>query len=378
MIFLKKSSTGENKAFDALLVSPLDFHGYVIDLPPLKTEHIDGAVRFRLRTLHPGDLAETSIDYSIDTVLMRSFSRTGGSIAAFAVNNAVLETYQNQHVPLISGITIIQQSALKIEKGISLGILATADWIEVALLDDGNILASVAFDPQKDEHWSDQLANLPGFPLPESLNVFIISQNLASNNLQSISANLAQAGIVTPAMINLQQAFDSLSLKSGGIFTKKDTPSRFSRRHILEALLVLNLFAGTITVSQYANQAEIREKNLKKEYNKRKQFALEMEKIKTEISVLEGSGNASLSQRVTSPYVIISEITANLHGAWIRSLIIRDDGFQLEAEGADSLAVLNSLNTSDSFSNVSLHQAIPSPVRGELFSISGSLAHDTK
>ena len=65
-----------------------------------------------------------------------------------------------------------------------------------------------------------------------------------------------------------------------------------------------------------------------------------------------------------------------LEAAWVRSLTIEANHFNLEAEGADSIRVLENLRQAARFFAVTFHQAVPSPIRGDHFTISGRFHHE--
>jgi hypothetical protein len=95
------------------------------------------------------------------------------------------------------------------------------------------------------------------------------------------------------------------------------------------------------------------------------------------------SGNNAVSQggaagNRTDPYGIIAGIQGCLSGGWIRSLVIQGENFDLEAEGADSIAVLQSLQATGFFGELSLRRASESPVSGDLFLISGRTMNNGK
>ncbi len=363
--------------FDAILVSPLDFHSYVVDLPPLQADHREGAIRFRLRTMHPGDPLDTCIDYRICGAQAKTFSRSGGKVVAFAVTRAALDTYRSLGMPLISGFSLLSRTgaavapALESTSKITLRVLATAEWIEIALYNDTELVSTSAIDSTQAVNWTEYLSHIPGLPEPEHLKVFIIPVELSPEELISITDHFRKFGVQKPVIVNLKTILETMKVKAEEIFSHTKKGNRVIRKWILAALIVINLTAIDATLSLYARRAESRLAHIKETYEGKKQFALAAEKLSAEIQSLEAGSNNASTKTIATPYLVISEITKNIHGSWIKSLIIRDDGFQLEAEGADALAVLSSLRTSTVFTDVSLHQATPSPIRGELFSISG-------
>ncbi|GHV80724.1 hypothetical protein AGMMS49944_25150 [Spirochaetia bacterium] len=103
----------------------------------------------------------------------------------------------------------------------------------------------------------------------------------------------------------------------------------------------------------------------------------EAERLEGEITELV-SRQRGIKDTQRNPYGILSQIQSCLKEAWIKSLVLQGDTFNLEAEGGDSIGVLQSLQGSGYFSGVTLHQASPSNTSGEQFTISGRISGHEK
>jgi hypothetical protein len=97
----------------------------------------------------------------------------------------------------------------------------------------------------------------------------------------------------------------------------------------------------------------------------------ETEGLEREITELMSGQTKKTKDTQGDPYRIISQIQSCLSEAWIKSFALQGGNFNLEAEGADSIGVLQSLQASGYFSGLTLHQASPSKISGEQFTVSG-------
>jgi hypothetical protein len=80
------------------------------------------------------------------------------------------------------------------------------------------------------------------------------------------------------------------------------------------------------------------------------------------------------AQQPRDLYLLLSELSAVLgDNALIRSLTVRDDGFQVDAAGTNPLKLMEGFKSRSTFKDIRLAQVVPDPKTGrELFSFSGT------
>jgi hypothetical protein len=110
---------------------------------------------------------------------------------------------------------------------------------------------------------------------------------------------------------------------------------------------------------------------MEKQEREQRQTLERAEALEAEIAELLADGAGANQDRRANPYGVIAGLQRSLSGGWIKSLVIQGENFDLEAEGADAIAVLQSLQTSGRFSELSLRRASSSPIAGDQFAISG-------
>lgn len=362
-----------------LLVSPLDVHVYTLDIPPLKSEHVEGAVRFRLRTLFPGNPEDTEVDWIPGSCGLRvpahRTPNADGKIIAFAVSCATLADLRARGLQLVAGLTILSRlGPIPKTEGITEArILAAPEWIESAVFSGG---VCVRHFSAPISHARDFARSLKKDLPQEDTRVAFVSACLNDDERTKLMDTFKAAGL-QPTIGDLDQALSEISAPYVSLFPPPRPAPRLLARHATACLVALNLFAAAAFLDRLAVTREHELEPLKREYEAKRNEIERAEALRGQIERIERElGTAG--RLSPDPYSVIAELNARLKGSWLRSLTIRDGSFQIEAEGGDALAVLATLRASPLFANVSLKQAVPSESRGELFSITGEVRHDVK
>jgi hypothetical protein len=160
-------------------------------------------------------------------------------------------------------------------------------------------------------------------------------------------------------------------LKTLGIFND-------SRRRLLERqrrstvmLLLLNCLSLLFSLHILSGRTRAELSQVEKQEKEQRQTLDRAKALEDEIAELLANSGSAGQDRGADPYGIIAGLQRGLSGGWIRSLVIQGEKFDLEAEGADSIGVLQSLQSSGLFSELSLRRASHSPIAGDQFIISG-------
>jgi hypothetical protein len=164
-------------------------------------------------------------------------------------------------------------------------------------------------------------------------------------------------------------------LKRLRVFSTKNRPLIKNRKKLIYALLVLNGISLALVLSFVSSRLSLRLESLQKTREEQTAFQEKARMLREEIAGLSvGAPEKTLPGLPV--YELISEIRRSLPRGWIRSLTIQEENFSLEAEGADSLGLIRSLQNSPYFSGLSIRQAVPSENSGELFTISGKVLYE--
>ncbi|ULQ59084.1 hypothetical protein K7I13_11275 [Brucepastera parasyntrophica] len=374
----KKDASGtgiitDMSGYDALLVSPMDVHVYFLNLPELNQAHYKGAITFQLRTLYPGDPAETVFDYRTVNKTKRG---PDSQTAVFVTERAVLETYKTKNVPLLSGLAFLTAAAEKSTGTVKAVFLLTKNWFEAAAFRDQELVKYTSGYITGSKTAQVLAAFCSEFE-NEPLSIQLISRSAEQNRCREYGMELE--GISeTLSYLKLEEMADSLKLSRTEIFSARKKNNRINHKLVIAVIILLVLCTSYITLRVLTSRTEKQLTEVKAYYEKKMALNRKADLLDQEIYRLaEMNGSGSINPAYNM-YEIISEIHGALSGAWVKSLVIRENSFNIEAEGADSLKVLQLLRESSAFSNITLHQASPSKIRGEQFSISGSISYDKK
>lgn len=377
---MKRTVSLEN----TILISPLVAHHYFIDLPPIKKKHEYEAVRFALRPLYPGIAEKTSIDYTTLIASKRithnlnknstyNVSKTHkNKFTCIAINSKTLKTYTAQNLPIISPTILLQQlkntqtiskPSLQIQNSIhsknSFSILVTDKWTQVLYFEKNIPVSKITYDKTQEPYSCIDICNFiqKNKKKNDLICIYTYKKNLHSKNVQQIE------DVVTSQIIKKSQIFS----------TQKPNKKKL---HKAIVLIILTIFlCGFTDLFLYINlQNRLKtSQQLEKQYNTiiTQQEKTHLQDDKEEILVAHEESTPFIST-----YKIVEELYKVKKDSWINSLILKENSFQFEAEGAQALSILEALEESDFFTDVCLHQVRPSDYSKEVFSITGKIKND--
>jgi hypothetical protein len=355
----------------AFLISPLEAPVYILELPSKtngslpKEAILEGEIRHQLKALYPGTPENTVVDYKIYRSGKRNTARTA---AVFVISRPCRETYLNLKRPLIPGISLMSAGMHRCGEKAGVSILCTPQWIEAAFFENAVVRRYASCPMEKEGLPLTLIAPFPDGPDP--VPVLLINAGLNEEQKEKTETALHRSfNRVLYTGINGIKLKGKL--KNAGIFNDTKNPSPIRRRGSIKVLAVLNcivLLLSLRIIAAEKNRELYRLKNYCHEQDKRQNEAKRLER---EITELVSRQTRGVRNKQLDPYRIISQIQACLFNAWIKSLVLQEGNFNLEAEGADSIVVLQSLQASGHFSALTLHQASPSKYSGEQFTISG-------
>jgi hypothetical protein len=364
---IPNASSGERSKPEAVLVSPLDLHTYIVPLPPLRSDQIAGAVRYRLRALHPGNPDRARVDH-----------QTNGAetAVAFVTDKSIEERYRNTGLPALAPLSFMRALATK-DDATWVGLFCTDRWIEATFFRGAQLVSIEAIAAPSYEIEQMRLlvkAAAGEYPLGETPVKVLVIPGL-SPKADSIDKPLRSLGATSI------QVLDACALPSRRILADYplflDAPKRrLGTGRLLALLLCLDSIIAVAAIHRIANLRERELTNVKTMYSSTKEELVKQETAIRELDDLESRYAAYEASRPVDTYAIIDEIARCIGAAWIKDLAIRGASFAIEAEGTDALAALTRFSESPLFRSVTLHQAEPSSEKGESFSISGTIRDD--
>ncbi|MDR0597725.1 MAG: hypothetical protein LBG14_04385 [Treponema sp.] len=349
----------------AYLVSPLEVPVYLLELPDMQEEVLEGEIRNRLKALYPGAPEDTVIDYTLFPGPKKNAPQTA---LVYVSSRQTGELYRGLQRPLIPGTALMRLAMSGAGLRSAFCVIATEEWAEAAVFDGARIL-----------RYGSCPAPSPGLPFITS---FVNSGGSGPAAALFIRAGSPDEGNEKTEKL-LLQFFNPLKtldinetalkgkLKRLGIFKGSRGRSLALQKSGAGALLLLNCVSLLLSLHIVAGRTKLELSRIETQEREQGQALDRARALEGEIAELLAGGAEANQRGRTDPYGIIAALQRCLSGGWIRSLVIQGENFDLEAEGADAIGVLQSLQTSGRFSELSLRRAVNSPIAGDQFLISG-------
>jgi hypothetical protein len=356
-----------NRAF---LVSPLEMPAYLLELPDIKEALLEGEIRSRLKTLYPGAPEDTEIDY---TLCPRDKKTASLTAVAYASSRRISAMCRGLRRPLVPGAAVMRLAAGRAGPGSVLCVIAAEEWIEAAFFEGARMLSygsCPASSAASGELPFSFIASLGRGGESGQVAALFIRAGLSGDRGEKTEKALLQF-FGNVASFDINEVVPRGKLKNLGIFNDSRRRSLERHRRSAGALLLLNCVSLLVSLHIVSGRTRLELSRLEKQEQEQRQALDRAKALEREIAELPAKGRAENPGGEADPYAIIAGLQRCLSGGWIQSLVIQGDNFDLEAEGADSIAVLQSLQQSGAFSELTLRRASESPVAGDQFLISG-------
>jgi hypothetical protein len=353
-----------NRAF---LVSPLEIPVYLLELPNLKDAFLEGEIRNRLKALYPGAPENTVIDYT----LCPGDKKTASLAAVVYVSSLpTSKMYSGLERPLIPGTAVMRIALRKAGLKSAFCVLATEEWVEAAVFEGALILRYGSCPAPSGEAPFSFIASFVNSGESGPAAALFIHAGSPKEQNEKIEKMLLQFFNPVTALDINETALKG-KLKRLGIFNDSRRRSLERQKRSAGALLLLNCASLLLSLRVVSGRTKLELSRMEKQEREQRQTLERAKALETEIAELLASDARANQDGRTDPYGIIAGLQRCLSGGWIKSLVIQGENFDLEAEGADAIAVLQSLQTSGRFSELSLRRASSSPISGDQFAISG-------
>jgi hypothetical protein len=347
--------------FDALLMSRLDFDVRVLDVPPVPEKDVEGLIRLKLRSIYPGNPAETAFDYRM---VRRGHVRKA---VVFISRKKTVDAYRAaaHRRPLVLPFQLVSSRVPK--KGDFRAWVCRERWAELLVYRDGVIVSSAALRIARGKHFELEAeeGKLPEETRSGPVIVVALAEELA------LMAQTNGAVYLPLEKVRTERG------KPDGLFPvakRKPLPSPGLRAGLLGlTILVLGLLLFFKHVRQMEDYSG-RLKNLAETLEKGNQETLAAQKDLDTLLAEKARLDARTPRDI---YLLLSELSTVLgDAARIQNITLRDASFQVDAVGTNPLRLMEGLKARASFSDLKLSQVVPDPKTGkERFSISG-VFHD--
>ncbi|MDR1250207.1 MAG: hypothetical protein LBK63_13010 [Treponema sp.] len=358
----------------AFLLSPLEIPVYLLELPDLKDALLEGEIRKQLKALYPGAPENTAIDYVLFRREKKNASRTA---AVYAGLRQTCETYSALKHPLLPGTALMRIGMGRAGMKTGLCVISAAEWIEVAFFEESRVLRCGSYPASVEGLPPGFAASFINSGKAGPAEALLIRAGSTEEQNEKTEKQLRQFfGQVK--MADISEIAPKGRLKNLGIFKDSRGRSLALRKRSTAALLFLSAVSLLLSLRGAAEQTRQELSRLEQQGRERRQTLDRTQALENEIAAILADREAKGRRTGIDPYGIIDGIRSCLSEGWIKSLVIQGGDFDFEAEGADSIGVLQSLQRSGRFSELSLRRSSASPIAGDQFVISGKAGNYEK
>lgn len=371
-----------------VLLSPLDIQIYITEIPRVKRRHRKAAVLYQMRSLYPADPAGAEIDFRVCPGGNNKAPTLG--VLVFAAPGETGRSYRDLGKPLIPGTALMFRALGEARTESAVVVILTRRWIEIGGFRNKTLqwrravsrpsgpgpiplgelpfheLPSIdSIDQSADPAGTIDQAREPGETPP-----LIIIRETPAEVLPEEWEKVLGGKFAAPRNFNLGDLAKKLNLKKEALYRPGAKPIPPHHRFFILLLILLNLGSLFFSLEKLSAQNGRVLAGLENALAEQRAAGEEAETLRREIAAYSAPGASRRGQGI---YGIVAALRESLGEARIRSLLIQENTFTLEAEGPDALMVLRALGESADFEEPSLRQALPSPNGGELFTLSGRI-----
>jgi hypothetical protein len=349
---------------DAALLSRLDFDVHILEIPPIAEQEIEGLIRFRLRSIYPGNPQETSFDYRV--------ARSGRTRRAvvFICQRKVLEKYRIAagQTPLTLPYTLIARLARN--RGDLCVWCCRGDWTELTVF-SGGLPVSSSVQKRTDGEPFDPARAAQG--LPDELRVLPAVVVAETAELASLRERFAKEPTHGLSLLSFSQLAAGAGKADGLFAARRRTPAVFSPPARIAALAAAAVVLSVLVFFKYVAAVENRYAAMKRRHASLEQEGRRVIAAEKETEDLRAELSRMAAREPEDLYALFSELSLVLGGdTQILNITVRERTFQVDALGENPLKLMEGFRARPAFTDVRLAQVVPDSLSGkERFSFSG-------
>jgi hypothetical protein len=353
--------------YDALLPSRLDFDIRIIKLPAIPVREIDGFLRYRSRSLYPGQPGETSIDYSL-----LKFRGDRYAVLVLAKSTTV-ESYRKAAGgnPLVLPFSAYKSYLKRFSRQTVVCSFWHRDWIDLLILSSETGMHSTVIKRAGsfERDWARFQRELPDEISEDAMWLLF-----CGSGERDAIGNAATEEDQKIRFISLEE-LDPKPLRREAVFSGKRAVSRTQSWFTVPLLAAVLLFFSVLLIKKGIDRREVYLNQLRQVYAEYEQSTKHIAGIESELGSLIGRRERLAARVPIQPYTVLSELWEVLGSdTSIQSFTLNNRTFELEAIGTEPLEKMKQFGEQDHFQDVKLLQIIPlAETDRELFRIRGAV-----
>ncbi|MFP4364411.1 MAG: hypothetical protein ACLFR1_11165 [Spirochaetia bacterium] len=344
-----------------LILPRIHVQVYLLTIPPIPEAQLEGHLAYRLRGLYPGNIENAEYDY----IRFHRNNDDEDSVILFAAPGSELSSIAGPSVNMVLPVLYIVPWLEKKQVASCFFVVETPEWIEIIQFQNACLVFSRVYDLSNNksaiyEELSENKENTPVYFLSLCGNREIDSKILSTLNK-------------APIYVSGKDIFSQKPLKKA-LFSKKRGIG--GQRSLLRSVLIICI--AILSLGSWVKTMDVRESYrtvLLRELTRRRAQLVRERELVTEYQELRNRAAALADLPVYSPYQALSVIQElGGRGFELRNFVFRENGFEIQGRGRETLSFLRRLSEHPDISTVELLQILSVGDEGlEQFSIAGRL-----
>lgn len=358
----------------AVMVWRPDLAVQAIELPAMAKKEVRGFLSYRIRSLYPGQPAQTEFDYRVLALAGKRYA------ILFLIQRSILEEYRRVTGgrPLFPSLSLLlplfarRRSAGRVNARSRVGLYWHEAWVEALVVREGEPPRSVTGQrggaPAAE---LERILSLAKADLREADCLAVCPAGERAALRELLAPRLSGSASLT--VLSAPQALRRLGRGPEPLFgrpRRRFPVPRSLRLPLYAALaLLLSFLALRRTVDRDAAHLGQLRRTLQAALGRASQQAA----LGREVEALKARSEALRRERPPDPYRVLAELQSVLEpGTRLQAFALEGGLFQLEAVGPNPLEQMKGFEDRAMFENVKLIQIVPQPGGQELFRLTGS------
>jgi hypothetical protein len=346
-------SVAQNNHVMGLLMSRLDFDSKIIEVPPVPDSEVRDMLSYKIRSLYPGDPADTQFDYKLFSANKKRYA------VVFICKKPVIEEYKEiaGKKLLLLPYTLLKGQINRYKERDACFLFWHPDWMELFMLKQGVLTSTTVIKRAK--HIKSDFRKIKKI-LAKEQGISLINY-CAEDEEQLLSEHLEIHLPESTGEIRLFRDFFAHGIrKSEALFS----PERKTKLPPLKQRLTVYGFALLFCFGLLYNKCAVHtlayEEYLEQKRNESVKLYADISAMQNEISKLEEKLLALRAKKPVNVYHLFNDLSSVFTGQTeLLSLILKGDSFQMEGRSIAALSLEERLKKHNSFSQVSLPEFKP-------------------
>lgn len=346
------SSTDE---VTALMMERPDADIKVVKLPPIKDDEVQTMLRYKLRSLYPGNPEETVFDYKVVGDNKQRYA------VLFIMNRDVLGTYQRMAggKPLFLPYSLVHPFLKNYKDEHSAFLFIHENWVEMLCFDGGVLSSSAVVKRESDVRLTmKKAANL--FPESEvNRACVVVCSRIERGEVEEAVAD-AFDNAVSFEYLLLETIFNAVHNRIDYLFFSKRRRAALHSKWSFALLLTVSCFLLGLVFNKTIADHQMRFDMLSERIRALQTKRMETISLKEEVDELEKKWAGLKEKKPINAYRILSELSTIFDNDMrITHFVIDRGSFQIEAMGQNPLYLMEKFNKNSVFHDVKLIQSVP-------------------